>query len=255
MIRISMDELGSRQSEGYISNYARCDEDPFKLIDTTYRPDKTARDIADGIKKVADELRNVAHLIHESGDEVVIDIESMSNIRHDETRLENIVAMMASYITDSKDDSSYRKKDPQGWLTLSFRTEYSFLDILLGIVWYMMEHADATPDWWDAIKDGSIRMYTRENTVKFRVAALALNLIGALNWQERRDKKDEEASERLDKYGIVGIEPTSDIGKKVLRLCKCCYRPIGKERAGVQFGETYLCNDCIEKIYDFSKKS
>lgn len=197
MITINMREHGPLRYCGITSNDS---EDPFQLIDVTQNPSEVARDIVNNIDKATEYIIKASRLIEESNEEIVIDVDSLSNVKHHRMYVGTRMSIVAAYLTNLK---GYGSRDRHGCLELAYSTEYSFTDTLYGLVASIIDHSNYRPEWYEHMRYNNLPIVgSNETEGNFRIAVAVANMLNVIGWERMRDETG-ESGKYLDKYGII----------------------------------------------------
>lgn len=203
MITINMRERGPLRYCGITSNDS---EDPFQLIDVAQDPSEVAREIVSNIDKATEYILKASRLIEESNEEIVIEVDSLNNVKHHRMCVGTLMSIVAAYITNLK---GYGSRDRHGCLELAYSTEYSFTDTLYGLVAEIIEHSNYLPKWYEHMKYNNLPIAgSNEVEGNFRIAVAVANMLNVIGWERMRDATG-ESGEWLDKYGTIGAKETN----------------------------------------------
>lgn len=200
MITINMRERGPLRYSGSINDDSK---DPFQLIDVAQDPSETAKEIVDNIDKATEYILKASRLIEESNDEIVIEVDSLSNAKHHRMYVGTLMSIVAAYITNLK---GYGSRDRHGCLELAYSTEYSFTHTLYGLVASIIEHSNYLPEWYEHMKYNNLPIVvSNEVEGNFRIAIAVTNMLNVIGWERMRDATGEHG-DYLDKYGAISME-------------------------------------------------
>ena len=202
-VMISINMSAKRKDEKYWGFTEKDGPDHFGLIDTTSEPEELAKEIVDNIEKATGYILSASKLIEESNDEVVVKVKSVSNVDHSRMPVETLTLIIAAYITNLK---GYGSRNKHGSIELAFRTEYTFLDTLYGIIDSIIEHSNYRPEWYEHMRFNSLPIAgSNEVEGNFRIAVAVANMLNVIGWERMRDATG-ESGEWLDKYGTIDVK-------------------------------------------------
>lgn len=197
MITINMRERGPLRYCGITSNDS---ENPFQLIDVTQNPSEVAKEIVGNIDKATEYILKASKLIEESNEEIVIEVDSLSNVKHHRMYVGTLMSIVAAYITNLK---GYGSRNRSGSLELQYLTEYSFVDTLYGLISSIIEHSNYHPEWYEHMRFNNLPICgSNEVEGNFRIAVAVANMLNVIGWERMRDTTG-ESGEWLDKYGTI----------------------------------------------------
>lgn len=200
MITINMRERGPLRYRGSIDDDSK---DPFQLIDVAQDPSETAKEIVSNIDKATECILKASRLIEESNEEIIIEVDSLNNVKHHRMYVGTLMSIVAAYITNLK---GYGSRDRHGCLELSYSTEYSFTDTLYGLVASIIDHSNYLPEWYEHMKYRHLPIAgSNEVEGNFRIAVAVANMLNVIGWERMRDATGEQG-DYLDKYGTIDMK-------------------------------------------------
>lgn len=189
----------------HVSRYGS-EDDPFELIDVSTDDESIVLNIQEAIRDAASSMQILAEVINSCPSKVTMCLSSVGPTAHDSMNAKNLVALMASYLTSN--------------VEYGFRTWYETYDCVFHVFWSMLESMEETPFWWSAIREhfGEISFVRNEDTLELRTCVLALNLCGL--YGVYFDPDDEAKGVRLDGYGKLFVDASSDDEDSLIQLAK-----------------------------------
>lgn len=205
MISINMGSW--RKDERHRGYTAKDRADPFDLIDTTENPDGQAKEIVENLEKATEYIQKAAKVIEESGEEVHISVDSINNQRHSRMMIGTLTSIMASVIAAYaiEDDNERGYSSGSGKLVLCYKTEYSLLHTLYGLIVSIIGNANYKQGWLKQLLYYPLPVAgSNETEGKFRIAVIVANILNVIGWERMRDATGEQG-EYLDKYGTIDM--------------------------------------------------
>lgn len=206
-VMISINMSSFRKDERYYG-YAQKDRpDPFSLIDMMANPEGMAKEIAENLEMATKHILKASQIIEESGEEVHICIDSLNTQRHERMSIGALASLMscviAAYSVEDDNERGYSAGD--GSLSLVYRTEYSLLHTLYGLIASVIEHSNYKQQWFDQLRYHPLPVAgSNETEGKFRIAVAVANILNVIGWDRMRDATGEQGG-YLDKYGTIDI--------------------------------------------------